>query len=594
MINRLTFLLLGLAIIACSPKHDANKIADIIYTNGKIYTVNEIQPWAEAVAIKDGKFLKVGTAEEVGTSQGEKTKVIDLEGKFVMPGMIDVHTHAIDTHVPAITRLSDSYDVDKMLAEIKAKVDANPDQEWFLFGDFGFGLFPGDNGPKELIDAVVSDKAIAIQHASGHAFWANSKALELAGITKDTPDPELGSIARKANGEPAGGLQETAMKMIFKAAPDYTPEQIAASVEYANKLYASHGITATREAGIVPKRFKVVADLAAQGKVKIRYSLAAHWQTSLIVVAPPNEEVRAFLFENKDKGTDMMKLDALKIYVDGVPASHTALLKEAYADRPDTKGILNIPVDDLKAALIDYDKNGIATIIHVLGDEATKLALDAVEAARIANGDSGILHHISHSIIIDESDIERYRDLGVGVDFSPFFAHPGEMHENHIKAVGKERFEKWYPVKSVMDQKIPVALATDYPVAELNPFVHMETAHTRRHPYGEAEGTHQVSEAISMEAALKAYTLNPARILQWDDKIGSIEEGKLADMVVLDSNPLEVEAVKINEIKVLQTVLTGEVIFDLNEEISFIENIENQRLLALANLKRSGHICANH
>jgi len=551
--NLLILLALISILISCTDSKPID-LADTIYTNGKIYTVNEAQPWAEALAIKEGKFLLVGTNDEILALKGEETKVIDLKGKFVMPGMIDVHTHAIESHVPAVARLSDAGDADKIVQQIKAHIEADPDKEWYLFGDFGFGLFPGDNGPKELLDDIAPGKAIAVMHASGHAFWANSKALELAGITADTEDPEMGIIARKPNGEPQGGLQESAMVLIWNVAPAFTTEEVEASVEYANKMYAAAGITATREAGTVPERWDVVEKMAKEGKVKTRYKMAAHWQSSIV----------------------------------------TSLMKKPFLDKPESLGVQNLSTDDLNKAVSEYDKLGVASMMHVIGDQAAVLALDAVEGAREANGVSGLRHHLSHCVVVDKKDLPRFKELDVVVDFSPFFPYRGTVHNNHIPAVGEEDFAKWYAVKSMMDAGVVVAIATDYPVSELNPFVHMESAHTRMDPHGLNAEQLAPDEAISVEAAIKAYTWNPAYILGWEKKIGSLETGKLADMIVLDQNPFDVRAADISEIKVLKTLLSGEVIFDANSDLGYLIDSEESRLKALNNFKASGHICSKH
>ena len=591
--NLLILLALISILISCTDSKPID-LADTIYTNGKIYTVNEAQPWAEALAIKEGKFLLVGTNDEILALKGEETKVIDLKGKFVMPGMIDVHTHAIESHVPAVARLSDAGDADKIVQQIKAHIEADPDKEWYLFGDFGFGLFPGDNCPKELLDDIAPGKAIAVMHASGHAFWANSKALELAGITADTEDPEMGIIARKPNGEPQGGLQESAMVLIWNVAPAFTTEEVEASVEYANKMYAAAGITATREAGTVPERWDVVEKMAKEGKVKTRYKMAAHWQSSIVTLHPSNDEVKELLIENKDKESDIVKFDALKIMVDGVPASRTSLMKKPFLDKPESLGVQNLSTDDLNKAVSEYDKLGVASMMHVIGDQAAVLALDAVEGAREANGVSGLRHHLSHCVVVDKKDLPRFKELDVVVDFSPFFPYRGTVHNNHIPAVGEEDFAKWYAVKSMMDAGVVVAIATDYPVSELNPFVHMESAHTRMDPHGLNAEQLAPDEAISVEAAIKAYTWNPAYILGWEKKIGSLETGKLADMIVLDQNPFDVRAADISEIKVLKTLLSGEVIFDANSDLGYLIDSEESRLKALNNFKASGHICSKH
>ncbi len=597
--NKLSLLIaFTISIAGCSqsdqPAAESNNAAatdaaDTIYTNGKIYTVNESQPWAEAVALKDGKFLVVGTNAEVLAVKGDETETIDLAGKFVMPGMIDVHTHAIDAHITAVTRLDNPMDADKLVQEIRAHVEANPGKDWYIFGDFGFGLFPGDNGPKELLDGIAPNAAIAVQHASGHAFWANSKALELAGITADTPDPEYGIIARKPNGEPQGGLQESAMRLIWKVATPFTEEQIAGGVEYANKMYAAAGITATREAGLVPERWAVVEKMANEGKVKTRYKMSAHRSSSINVPVPTNEVTKSFILENKDKQSNILQLDSIKIMVDGVPASRTSLMKDPFLDKPESHGTQNLPTDELNSVVAEYDKLGVASMIHVVGDQAAKIALDAVEGAREANGVSGLRHHLSHNVVVDEKDFPRFKELDVVVDFSPFFPYRGTVHNNHVPAVGEEAFAKWYPVKSLMDQGVVVAIATDYPVTELNPFVNMESSVTRMDPHGLNTEQLAPEQAITIAQAIKAYTWNPAFVLGWEKEIGSLETGKLADMVVLEQNPFEVASADISEIRVLKTLLSGEVIFDADTSVGQLTNAEEARMLALNNWKASGH-----
>jgi predicted amidohydrolase YtcJ len=357
---------------------------------------------------------------------------------------------------------------------------------------------------------------------------------------------------------------------------------------------AAVGITATREAGTVPERWAVVEKMAKEGKVKTRYKMAAHWQSSINVLHPTNDEVKKLLIENKDKESDFVKLDALKTMVDGVPASRTSLMKKPFLDKPESHGVQNVSTEELNKAILEYDKLGVTSMMHVIGDQAAKIALDAVEGAREANGVSGLRHHLSHCVVVDEKDLPRFKELDVVVDFSPFFPYRGTVHSNHIPAVGEEGFAKWYAVKSMMDQGVVVAIATDYPVSELNPFVHIESAHTRMDPHGLNTEQLAPEEAISVEAAIKAYTWNPAYILRWEKEIGSIENGKFADMVILDHNPLKVPSADISEIKVLKTLLSGEVIYDAKINLGQLINTEESRLLALKTWKATGHVCAEH
>jgi predicted amidohydrolase YtcJ len=272
---------------------------------------------------------------------------------------------------------------------------------------------------------------------------------------------------------------------------------------------------------------------------------------------------------------------------------HT-LVAEAFLDKPESNGVQNLSTEELNKAVLEYDKLGVTSMMHVIGDQAAKIALDAVEGAQKENGVSGLRHHLSHCVIVDKMDLPRFKELNVVVDFSPFFPYRGTVHNNHIPAVGEEEFSKWYAVKSMMDQGVVVAIATDYPVSELNPFVHLESSVTRMDPHGLNTDPLALEEAITIEEAIKAYTLNPAHILGWEKEIGSIEPGKFADMVVLNQNPLEVPDPEISEIKVLKTLLSGEVIYDANTDVGQLINTEESRLLALNYFKATGHICAIH
>jgi len=345
-----SILFLALVFIAFGCSNKSEKTADMVFTNGKVYTVNEAQPWAEAVAIKDGKFLKVGTNDEVKASIGETTKVIDFDGKFVMPGINDLHHHGIDLSIVAVDPNQFAIPDEKktspesIVQAIKEFAEANPELPYIYAEDFPDGMFPGNNGPKELLDQVDSNRAVIVLSSGGHAHWANSKALELAGINNETEDPEYGIINRKpGTNEPSGGLHESAMQFMLKITKKPTKEIIKKGFKHHSARINGLGITAVRIAGIMQEHLDGALELDQAGELNAYHNLAFHWRTSYIARHENDLElIRKQILESKNMKSENVSSASLKYYADGAPASKTAYLLEDYKNDPGNRGKLQM------------------------------------------------------------------------------------------------------------------------------------------------------------------------------------------------------------------------------------------------------------
>jgi len=556
--------LLMIFIVSCGKQ----ETADVIYKNGKIYTVDENQPWAEAVAIKDGKFFKVGSNDDVEGLAGENTEVVDLDGRFVMPGINDLHHHGMDLSIVETNpnqfaipddRKSNPEDI---VEAIKEFAEAHPELPYIYAEDFPDGMFPGNNGPKELLDEADPNRPIMVLSSGGHAHWGNSKALETAGITADTPDPEYGIITRKSGSkEPTGGLQESAMQYFIALMDKPSRENIRAGFKHHTARINTLGITAVRIAGVMQDHLEVASELDKAGELNAYHSLAFHWRTSYIARKEKDPElIKKQILNSKRFETENVASGVLKYYADGAPASKTAYLLEDYENDPGNKGKFQMDVSLFKEEISFWTKNGITSMTHVIGDAASRVVVDAIEEAQIKHGMNNVRHHITHTVMMDPSDIRRLKALDVVVDVSPCVAAPMSFHNSYKHHFGK-RHEQFFPARALFDSETNLMLASDFPVGPDNPWVNMEVWVTRMNPYGKEEGTLGEHSAVTLKEAIYASTLAGAYGLYKENELGSLETGKRATFIVLNQNLFEIPAANLSETKVEMTVFNGRVVY---------------------------------
>ncbi|MCP4082225.1 MAG: amidohydrolase [Planctomycetaceae bacterium] len=548
------------------------QMAETVYTNGKIYTMDEEQPWVEAVAIKDGKFIRVGSAEKVKPLVGKDTEVVDLHGDFVMPGILDLHSHPFITpwYGTMNLKLQNPNDPEKILQEVKAYAAANPDRTWILGGQYGTGIFPDDAPNKAMLDAIVPDRPVVLLDQTGHTSWLNSKALEMAGINKDTESNHLMVILKDPEtGEPTGTIRELSLQMVERVIPQATAEQYAKPIEQVFDDFASLGITTQQTAEGHRAPLQALKMLEAQGRLKQRVFVSWDWKTTLNL-AYTLEDIEEQIKNRANYESEMIRPNYVKIYSDGSPMAGTALLLTPYEDDPQTIGAANMSVADFAEAFIKFDKMGVGVHVHSLGSGSIRRVIEAFEIMKQKNGESGVRHKIAHNMMISKQDLSRLAKIkDVNLDFSPplWYPNPGVVKTLPPK-IGDVRYQMIYPVKSALQAGLHVGQGADWQTAypTPNPFPALEGMITRQNPDNPNFGSLNAAEAVSLAQALKIFTLGGAWVLGAENEIGSIEEGKFADMIILDQNLFDLEKAqrldRISKTKVLKTILGGRVIYD--------------------------------
>jgi predicted amidohydrolase YtcJ len=532
--------------------------ADLALTGGKIYTVDSGRSWAEAVAIRDGRIVFVGTNEDAKAHIGKDTKVVELDGRMVVPGFQDVHIHPISAGVEAnACDLNALATVDEYIAAIKKYAEANPDEPWITGGGWLMSAFgPGGIARRELIDAVVPDRPVYLSSTDGHTVWVNSKALEIAGITNETPDPADGRIDRDPKtGAAIGSLQEGASSLVAAKKPAATDAQREAGLRYAIKMLNGFGITAIQDANVDEDDLRAYRKLDNAGELPLRVVGSIWWERDQgIEQIEDMKRLRSeFTKGHIDAGT-------VKIMQDGVMENYTAAMLEPYL-LPGKKNVRGIPMvepEKLKEAVTRLDAEGFQVHFHAIGDAAVRQSLDAVAAARAANGDQGHRHHISHIQLIDNADVPRFRELGVVANYQPLWAYADDyITELTIPFLGPERSSHMYAINSLLKSGATVAFGSDWSVSSPNPFEEMETAITRLGALGDTTEPFLPEEAITLAQALDAFTINAAYVNRLEKDTGSLEVGKRADLAVLDRNLFDIEPAELSDTKVLVTLFEG-------------------------------------
>ena len=541
-------------------EHRVSGFADTVYHTGKIYTVNGEQPWAQAVAIRDGEIIFVGTDDGARKYIGAETVVRDLRGRLMMPAFQDAHIHPIGGGMDALTcDLHGLNDVALYRSRISEYARANPDVPWILGGGWSMAVFgPGASPSREILDELVPDRPVFLSSQDGHSAWANSVALRVAGITRDTPDPPDGIIDRNPDtGEPIGSLQEGAMDLVTNHIPESTLNDRLKALAYARDMLHRYGITSIQDAYVFEPDLEAYARLDAAGDLNLRVVAGLWWQRE------ETEEQIPYLVELRDKfNRGNVRPTAVKIMQDGVMENYTAVMLEPYLIEKETRGIPMVDPEFLKEAVSLLDDAGFQIHFHAIGDGAVRQALDAVEAARRRNGDLGHRHHIAHLQIIDPEDIPRFAALDVVANFQPLWAYADEYVVDLTLPFISEETARWmYPIKSVIDSGGQVAFGSDWSVSTANPFPQIETAVTRVD--AEAHDTEVLNpeQRVSLEQAIAAFTINAAFVNHQEKKTGSIEPGKFADLIVTDRNIFQIDSAEISETKVLVTLFEGQPVY---------------------------------
>ncbi len=538
--------------------------ADLVLRGGAVHTVDPLQPGAQAAAVGAGRIVAVGSDAEMVARIGPRTRVVELRGRTVLPGFQDAHVHPMIGGLARLRcELHDSHGRETYLAIVRDYARYRPDVEWITGGGWSMDDFPGGTPRREDLDRVVPDRPVFLPNRDGHGAWVNSRALELAGVDATTPDPVDGRIERDPDGTPTGTLHEGAMHLVERLVPPDSQADLEAALVLAQGYLHSLGITSWQEAWLTPDMRAAYRAVAARGELTARVVGALWWDRSRGL-----EQVDELLAARAEGHIGRFRPTSVKIMQDGVLENHTGALLTPYLDldgrATDNRGLSFVEPKLLRQAVTRLDFEGFQVHVHAIGDRATREALDAFEAARAANGPTDGRHHIAHIQLIHPSDLPRFAELNVTANAQPLWAcHEAQMDELTIPFLGPERATWQYPFGSLLRAGARLAMGSDWSVSSPNPLVEMEVAVNRVAPDSrDVVPPLLPREAVSLEDAMRAFTMGSAYVQHHDDTTGSLTPGKLADLIVLDRNVFDRAAGPIGDAQVVATWIEGEAVFE--------------------------------
>lgn len=534
--------------------------ADLIIKGASIFAGKDLPKDYDFVAIKGDKIIKVGKEDDLSTYTGPETKIIEAtKDQLLMPGLHDSHVHLLMAGMYpeclSVDAAKSADEVGKLVAEYAKTI---PDREWII----GWRWYHLYWDVKELptaaiLDKYVSDRPVFLMNAELHGCWVNSKAMEICGITKDTPDPAYGKIYRDENGNPTGYLDEMALGIAGRVAFNMSPELKKTYIRSMQESCAAFGITSLNDVlpffGIELEAHDAIHEMDEGGELKIRIHSAPDMCGDLDKVIADQQKYES----------DKYKIRNVKQFLDGVATTYTALLVEPYADAPDTHGDTLMDLSLLNGYVEEAHKRGLGVKLHACGDATVRAALDAYENAINKYGANDIRHAIEHCEIIHPDDVNRFGKLGVIASMQPeHIAITEDFASNgYTDRLGPERCTLTWPIKSFMDSGATVAFGTDCPVVTNDPFLELYRAITRVFDDGLPKGGWNPQEILSIEDALHNYTYGSAYAVNREAELGTLEEGKFADMVIIDRNLLTSTPAEVRDAKALTTIFNGEVVY---------------------------------
>jgi predicted amidohydrolase YtcJ len=509
----------------------------------------------EALLIQDGKVRAVGNEDELrALATTEDIIEVDAQGNTLLPGLIDAHGHVMGLGFQELQiNLAGIRSLEETLEQLKAYADANPELEWIIGRGWNQTLWKENRFPKAAdLDQVIPDRPVWLSRVDGHAGWANSKAMQLAQVSSDTPDPEGGKIIKDERGRPTGVFIDAAEGYVQQVVPEYTAQEQALALAAANNVLRSYGVTSVHDAGVGIQTWELYQEFASQGKLDIRIygmiSGAGSTFDALSVQGPITG-----LYD------DLLALRSVKLYADGALGSRGAALLSDYHDEPGNKGLLFVSQDEMNAMAEKVVSKGFQANIHAIGDAANRQVLDALAYAQEQHPNPDQRNRVEHAQIIELQDLPRFKELNIIASMQPTHATSDKnMAEDRV---GSERIKGAYAWQTLLGQGTVVASGSDFPVESANPFLGLYAAITRKDIEGNPLGGWYANEAMTREQTLRSFTLDAAYAGFQEDVLGSLEEGKWADFIIIDRDIMRVEDSEIWQTEVLQTWVAGEPVF---------------------------------
>jgi predicted amidohydrolase YtcJ len=526
---------------------------------GRVVTMDPARPAAEAVVVKGDRIAFVGALDEA-RSLAPSAEVIDSGGGSVLPGFHDAHIHPWHGGLARLEcGLHDASSLDEYSHLIRTYADDHPDRPWILGSGWAMSAFPGGNPRREDLDAVVSDRPVALTSRDVHSLWVNSRALEAAGVDASTADPPNGVIVRDEGGNPTGTLHEDAMDLVQVVAPAPSPEESREALMLAQQEMHSLGIVSWQDAWVHRSLLDCYLSAARERLFTGHVVLSLHWNRER------DSSQLVDLIEMREAAErDGLSASTVKIFLDGIVESATALLLEPYLDaegrRTESAGFELVPRDQLLSYAALLDRSGFQLHFHAIGDGAVRLGLDAIEAARAATGPRDARHHIAHIQVINPADIPRFAELDAIPNAQPYWAYmDDQMRHLNIPLLGPERTRQQYPFATLLRAGARLAMGSDWPVSTPNPLLEMEVAVRRSDPESADTDAFLPDEILSIDQALTGFTTNSAFVNRLDNS-GRLSEGLRADVVVLDRDIYSIEGSRLSNANVSLTVANGRIV----------------------------------
>jgi predicted amidohydrolase YtcJ len=526
--------------------------ADRVFVGGRVWTGEPGRPLAEALAVRGTTLLAVGRNAEIRELAGKGTDVVELRGRFVAPGFIDAHLHLLGGALSLQElRLDDAEDFATLSARVRAWAGAHPDARWVTGEGWSYAAFPGGLPSRLQLDVLVPDRPAYLSSYDGHTGWANSAALRLAEVTRATPDPAGGEVVRDANGEPTGALKESAQALVERLVPKLLPHEKEAALRRGIAQAAAWGLTGAHQAGIDEEELEQLAH-ALETAPPLRLYVALRMERDPTPDVLSRQETLRQRFSSP-----RLRIGAVKGFVDGVVEAKTAAMFEPYPGGG--TGLPRWTQEELDRAVAAYDKAGWQVMLHAIGDRGIDMALTAFERAARANGTSGRRHRVEHVEVPRLADLARFRAGGIVASTQAMFPYPNQNHLGvYVPTLGPERARRALAFKAIDDAGAVQAFGSDWPVFTAEVVRGIACAVTRTTLAGTPPGGWEPQQRLSAEAALRHFTRDAAFAEHAEAERGTLAKGRLADFVVLSQDLLTVAPERIQDTKVLLTVLGGQ------------------------------------